>query len=109
MTKTELARTYLEKSLAGEIDALEPLLTDDVALNRPMLGVVSGKAAVLDAIRSRPAMAANFTPVFEEPRETGDQVQVKGNLPPGSPFPVSSLTWTFSFAGDAISRIDVGL
>jgi hypothetical protein len=34
---------------------------------------------------------------------------VKGNLPPGSPFPIPALTWTFSFQGDKISKIEVGM
>jgi hypothetical protein len=77
-------------------------------LNRGMLGSVTGKQAMGDAIRNRPPGMDNFAPAFEAPVEAGDQVRVKGNLPPGSPFPIPSLTWTFSFDGDKISRIDVG-
>jgi len=107
MTKAETAKDYLTKSMANDIDGVLELVTDDVVLNRGMMGSVTGKQAVADAIRSRPA-GMNISPTFEEPVEAGDQIKVKGNLPPDSPFPISSLTWTFSFQNDKISRIDVG-
>lgn len=108
-SKTELAKEYLAKSVGGDVEGTLALLTDDVVLSRGMLGTVTGKQAVGDAMRNRPAAPGGFAPTFEEPVETGEQVQVKGNLPPGSLFPVSSLTWTFSYQGDKISRIDVGI
>ena len=107
-TRVELAKEYLARSTAADIDGVLALLTDDVVLSRGMLGTVTGKDGVAEAIRSRPASMAAFAPTFEEPVEQGEQVSVRGNLPPGSPFPISSLTWTFSFAGDKISRIEVG-
>lgn len=107
--KAALAQDYLAKSTANDIDGVLALLTDDVVLNRGMLGTASGKQAVADAMRNRPAGMGGFAPEFEEPVEAGDQVKVKGNLPPGSPFPIPSLTWTFSFNGDKISRIDIGM
>lgn len=107
-SRTELAQAYLEKSVANDIDGTLALLTEDVVLNRGMLGAATGKQAVGEAMRNRPAGMGGFAPTFEEPVEQGDQVTVKGNLPPGSPFPISSLTWTFSFADDKISRIDIG-
>ncbi len=108
-SKVDLAKEYLEKSVGGDVDGVLALLTDDVVLNRGMLGAVTGRPAVGDAMRNRPAAPGGFAPTFEEPVEAGDQVKVKGILPPGSPFPVSSLTWTFSYQGDKISRIDVGM
>ena len=107
-SKAELAKQYLARSMANDIDGTLALLSDDVVLNRPMLGAVTGKQAVGDAMRSRPAGLGGFTPAFEEPVEDGETVRVKGNLPPGTPFPISSLTWTFAFSGDTISRIDIG-
>ena len=92
--------------MASDIDGTLALLTDDVVLNRPMLGTATGKQGVAEAIRSRPTAVGGFAPSFEEPVEEGQQVKVKGNLPAGMPIP--SLTWTFSFQGDKISRIDVG-
>ena len=108
-TKAEIARQYLDRSMASDIDGVLALVTDNVVLNRGMLGMVMGKQGLADAIRNRPAAPGGFMPTFEEPVESGDQVTVKGNLPPGSPFPISSLTWTFSFQDDKISRIDVGM
>jgi ketosteroid isomerase-like protein len=107
-TRIELAQQYLERSVANDIDATLALLSDDVVLNRGMLGTVTGKDAVADAMRNRPAGMGGFAPSFEAPAEAGEQVTVKGNLPPGSPFPISSLTWTFSYSGDKISRIGIG-
>jgi ketosteroid isomerase-like protein len=107
MSKAQLAQDYLAKSTANDIDGVLALVTDDVVLNRGMLGTVTGKQALADALRNRPP-GMNISPTFEEPVEAGDQIKVKGNLPPGSPFPISSLTWTFSFQDDKISRIDVG-
>lgn len=108
-TRTEIAQEYLAKSMAGDIDGVMALVTDDVTLSRPMLGAVSGRQAVADAITSRPMAAGAFSPQFDEPVEAGDRVTVKGNLPPGLPVPISSLTWTFTFDGDKIARIEVGL
>ncbi len=107
-SKAELAQEYLAKSMANDIEGTLALLSDDVVLNRPMIGAATGKEAVAEAMRSRPAGIGGMTPTFEEPQEAGDQVRVKGNLPPGLPFPVTSLTWTFSYAGDKISKIDIG-
>jgi hypothetical protein len=107
MTRAETAKEYLTKSMANDIDAVLALVTEDIVLNRGMMGTVTGKQALADSIRNRPA-GMNLSPTFEEPVEAGEQIKVKGNLPPGSPFPISSLTWTFSFQDDKISRIDVG-
>ena len=105
-TKTDLATEYLARSMASEVDAVLTLVTDDVVLNRGMMGTVTGKEAIAEAMRSRPPGLAGMTPTFGEPIEEGETVKVKGDLPPG--LPVSSLTWTFSFRDDKISRIDVG-
>lgn len=108
MERVALAQEYLEKSLANDVEGTLALLSDDVVLSRPMIGTVSGKEAVADAMRNRPAGMGNFSLTFAEPVETGEQVRVKGTLPPGSPFPIPSLTWTFSYADDKISRIEIG-
>jgi hypothetical protein len=92
--------------MANDIDAVLALVTDDVVLNRGMMGTVTGKQAVADAMRNRPPGMAGMTPTFNEPVEEGETVKVRGDLPPG--LPVSSLSWTFSFQDDKISRIDVG-
>ncbi len=41
-TRTDLAQEYLDKSMANDIDAVMELVTDDVVLNRGMLGTVTG-------------------------------------------------------------------
>ena len=105
-SKSQMAQEYLDKSMANDIDAVLELVTDDVVLNRGMMGTVSGKQAMADAMRNRPPGMAGMTPTFNAPVEEGETVRVKGDLPPG--LPVSSLTWTFSFSDDKISRIDVG-
>jgi hypothetical protein len=106
-SKSELAKEYLDKSMANDIDAVMELVTDDVVLNRGMLGTVTGKPAMAEAMRNRPVgMMAGMTPAFNAPVEKGETVEVKGDLPPG--LPVSSLTWTFTFSDDKISRIDIG-
>ena len=105
-TKTELAQAYLDKSMANDVDAVMELVTDDVVLDRGMLGTVTGKQAMAEAMRSRPAGLAGMTPTFNPPVEEGETVRVKGDLPPG--LPLTSLTWTFTFSDDKISRIDVG-
>lgn len=108
-SRTELAKQYLEKSVANDIDGTLALLTDDVVLARGMLGTATGKQAVGDAMRNRPAGMGGFAPAFDEPVESGEQVNVKGTLPPGSPFPISSLTWTFDYDGDKIKKIEIGM
>ena len=105
-SKTDVAKEYLDKSMANDIDTVLTLVTDDVVLNRPMMGAVTGKEAMAEAMRNRPPGMAGMTPTFGEPTEEGETVKVKGDLPPGLPVP--SLTWTFSFTDDKISRIDIG-
>ena len=105
-SKTEMAQEYLDKSMANDIDAVMELVTDDVVLDRGMMGTVAGKQAVADAMRNRPPGLAGVAPTFNAPLEDGETVRVKGDLPPG--LPISSLTWTFRFRDDKISRIDVG-
>jgi|SRR3990170_4942169 len=104
-SKTEIAQKYLDNSRSN-VDVALGLITDDCVLSRPMGGAVSGKDAIGNALRN-PMGGGGFSPQFEAPQEAGDQVKVKANLPPGAPVP--SLTWTFSFEGDKIKRIDVGL
>jgi hypothetical protein len=64
-SKEELAMEYLARSMANDIDGTLALLTDDVVLGRGMLGTVSGKRAVGDAMRNRPAGMDSFTPTFD--------------------------------------------
>ena len=108
-TRAELAGRYLQCSFAGDADGVMALVTGDVVLERPIVGTVSGKEALGAAITSRPMAAAGFAPTLDEPVENGDEVRIKGRLPAGSPFPIPSMTWTFSFEGDKIRRIEVGL
>jgi ketosteroid isomerase-like protein len=106
-TNAEIAKQYLEMSMANDVDGALALLTDDVVLDRPMLGPASGKDAVADSMRNPPAGFGGITPTFDQPEATGDQVKVKATLPPG--LPVATLTWIFNFADGKISRIQIAM
>jgi hypothetical protein len=106
VSKIETVAKYLEYQEQSKIDDLLALLTDDAVMSNPMAGPVTGKAAIGDAIRNRPG-AGMFTLDFGEPAEAGEQVRVSASLPPGAPIP--SISFTFSFAGEKISRVDIGM
>ena len=75
-TKAQVAREYLDKSMAGDVDGVMALVTDDVVLSRGPMGTVTGKDGVADAIRNRPMAAASLAPTFEDAVEAGDQLML---------------------------------
>ncbi len=105
-SKVETVKKYLEYQRENKIDELLALLTDDAVMSNPMRGPTTGKEAIGNSLRSRPG-GSGFSPTFGEPSESGEQVKVTAALPPGAPIP--SLTFTFSFSGDLISRVDMGM
>jgi|SRR3989304_7327898 len=101
-TKLETVKAYLAALAAKDAVTALDLLTDDIVMSNPMRGPVSGKDALRQGIEN-----PRFSPSFGEPTEAGDQVKASASLPPGAP--VSSITYTFSFSGEKISKIDVGM
>lgn len=101
-SRSEIAQQYLKASTGGDVDAALSFLADDAVVNRNILGTFRGKEAIGEALRNQPRL----NPKFEAPQEAGDQVRIKGRIPG---IPVGALTWTFTFEGDKIKRIDVTL
>jgi ketosteroid isomerase-like protein len=102
MSRLETVRRYLELQDTNQIEDLLTLLSDDVTMTYPMRGTVRGKAAVAEALRSRPGI---FKPQYADAVDGGDRVEVVGKLPEGSPIP--AVTFSFGFDGDLISRIEI--
>ncbi len=104
MERTETALLFLECQREGRVEELLELLTEDAVLNNPMRGATTGREAIAEEARGGRGI---LNPEVQEPFEAGDQVKVSAKLPPGAPIP--SLTFTFSFRGNLISRIDIGM
>jgi limonene-1,2-epoxide hydrolase len=101
-TKLDTVKAYLAALADKDATKALDLLTDDIVMTNPMRGPVSGKDNLKPAIES-----PRFSPTFGEPAEAGEQIKATATLPPG--MPISSITYTFSFAGEKINKIDVGM
>lgn len=103
-TRTDLARQYLAYQQDGKIDALLGLMADDIVLTLPMVGTMSGKAAVEARLRSRP-MGGGGNLTWSDPVEEGDSVTVVGT---GGQFGPVRIVFTFN-AENKLSKVDVGI
>ncbi len=99
-SRLDIARQYLTYQQQRKIDELLALMADDVELNMPMAGALSGKAAVEQQLRSRPGGGGNTA--WAEPEEEGDAVVVIGSAPFGQ------LRVQLAFNPDnKVSKVDV--
>lgn len=104
-SRIELARQYIGYQRERKIDELLGMLADDIVMTNPMTGSTSGKAAVEQQMRTRPAGGGGMNLTWSEPEEEGDSVKVLGS---GSPFGTIKVVLAFN-ADDKINKIDIGL
>jgi hypothetical protein len=104
MSRIDLARQYMEYQRDQNFDAALAMLADDVVVSNPMTGTMTGKEAVEQGMRNRPAGGAGGI-TWAEPQETGNMVKVVGT---GSPFGDIKIEISFN-SDDQISKIDIGL
>jgi hypothetical protein len=103
--RKQLARQYMELQRDNKIDEAVAMLSDDVVATNPMTGTSTGKAAVEQGIRNRPAGAGGMNIEWSEPVEEGDKVKIVGT---GSPFGPIRILVGFNDE-DKINNIDIGL
>lgn len=106
-SRTDLARQYMEYQRDQKLAESLALLADDVVMSNPMTGTVTGKAALEQQMRSRPAGGGGggMNISWSDPEEDGDAVKIVGT---GSPFGPIKLVLGFNEA-DQINKIDIGL
>ena len=114
-SRTEIVSLYLDAQKTrdeAKLVKLEELMTDDITMGSPM-GSTSGKEKIMGRMRKGGSgqMAQMMEKlVWSEPTQSGEQVSVGADLPPGLPlpFPIRGIDLKFSFtAEDRISRIDL--
>jgi hypothetical protein len=90
-----------------KLDEMLAMLTDDVVMTNPMMGTITGKAALEQQMRSRPMGGgggmAGIT--WSDPEEEVDTVKILGS---GSPFGTIKIVLTFN-SDDKINKIEAGL
>ncbi|MGB2694915.1 MAG: nuclear transport factor 2 family protein [Dehalococcoidia bacterium] len=104
-SRIELATEYIGYQRDQKLDEMLAMLADDVVLTNPMTGAITGKAAVEQQMRNRPAGAGSMTLSWSEPEEDGAGIKVLGS---GSPFGTIKVVLEFN-ADDKINKIDIGL
>jgi hypothetical protein len=103
-TRLDLAHKYLSYQLEGKVDELLALMADDVVLNLPMFGKLSGKAAVEQQQRSRP-VGGGADIAWADPAEDGETFVLAGT---GGRFGGIRIALTFN-DDDKVCNIDVRL
>ena len=103
--RTELARQYAEYVGERKFQEALAMLADDVTLTAPMMGTISGKAAIEQALQRMPAGGGGVTLTWSELVEEGNSVK---SVATGSPFgPFKSV---LSFASDnKINKIEISM
>jgi hypothetical protein len=103
-SRADLARQYLGFQRENKLDELLALMADDVSLTLPMARVTSGKPAVEQQLRSRPA-GGGANVEWLDPEEEGDTVTLVGT---GGRFGAIRLQFTFN-PENKISKVEVSL
>ena len=91
-SKTEVAKQYVDFQQARDFAGLASLLADDVELNMPMAGEVSGKEAVEKRLRNQGGGGQALKLEWSDPEADGDDIKVsapRARFGPPTPVPVS--------------------
>ena len=102
-SRADLARRYLAHQRERNVDELVAMMAGDVELIMPMLGTVSGKDAVEQLFRNRPA-AGGADLIWSDLTEQGETVTVVGT---GGPFGPVRLLLAFN-AANKLTRVELG-
>ncbi len=103
VSRTDLARQYISFQRKRNVDELVAMMADDVELIMPIVGTVSGKDAVEQLFRARPA-AGGADLIWSEPSEEGEAVSMVGT---GGPFGPVRLRLSFD-AESKLSKVELG-
>jgi hypothetical protein len=104
-TKAELAKEYVALQRASKTDDMVAMLADDVEMIIPMQGTTTGKAAVEQAMRSRPGGGGAENLTWEEPTEHDGLIQMVAT---GGPFGPVRLILGFN-ADEKVNKIEIAL
>ena len=103
MSRASLAQQYLAYQRKRDVDGFLAMMSDDVEMEVPVVGTLSGKGAVEQLFRARPS-AGGGELLWAEPTIEGNTISIIGA---GSPFGPLRLRLTFN-SDDKLSRIDLG-
>ena len=105
-SRIELTQQYMSHQQNRQTDEMLAMLADDVTMSSPMSGIVTGKEALAQQMKSRPAGGGAMGDItWSDPEEDGDEVKVIGT---GSPFGPIKIVLTYN-ADDQINKIEAGL
>jgi len=103
--RTDLARQYGEYLRDRKFDEALAMLADDVTMTAPMMGTISGKAGIEQALQRMPAGGGGGNISWSDPVEEGDTVK---SVAAGSPF--GSFKFVVGFSADnKINKIDISM
>jgi hypothetical protein len=109
-SRLELAAQYMAFQQEQKFDELVDMLAEDVSMNSPMTGTISGKDALSEQLRRMPmGGGGSNSPMgnisWQQPEEDGADVKILGT---GSAFGTLKITLGFD-DDDKINKIDAGL
>ena len=105
-SRIELTQQYMGYQAKQQTDEMLAMLADDVTMSSPMTGIVTGKDALAQQMKNRPAGGGGMGDItWSDPEEDGDEVKIIGT---GSPFGPIKIVLTYN-ADDQISKIEAGL
>lgn len=107
-SKVELAKQYMGLMQEQKMDEMLEMMSDDVTMSNPMTGTTTGKQALADQMKNRPAgggAGGGMNLTWSDPEEEGDAVKILGS---GSPFGTIKILLSFD-ANDKINKVDAGL
>jgi hypothetical protein len=102
-SRKELTRNYLRFQRKRDVDGFLEMVAEDAELEAPIVGTLSGKAAIEQLFRARPAVGGGEL-IWQDPTVDRDVVSVVGI---GGPFGPMLLRLTYN-AEDKLTRIEMG-
>lgn len=104
-SRIDLAQQYMDHFAAQKTAESLAMLSDDVVMTNPMMGTITGKAALQAQLAAGGGGGGGMNITWGAPESDGDGVKIVGT---GSPFGPVKIALSFNDT-DEINRIDIGL